>query len=569
MNGELDADAKLLQDPNKLCEYFLDNIESMNRSLTDETDFLNNDIEACYEHIEKIKEKFLKKIEEFSKNLEDIRRQNEELSGANKNLLDNASSKISELFESQRYTEALEEYRAYEKRFNERKRVKNEMLNFRRNEQDIDRFFSTNSPLNDLPVSSSNPVPSATNMIPAEIGDEDDEAYTSKKQKLRRKKKLDKDDLGNEDDGMKTEDTQQHLSTFGIRSNRVDKQPQATPPLTNTNTTGNNPPSTSNSTVQPRYIFSSRLGLTSSNTKQSSSNRNLSTAPCIQNSQLKPLKMKPVVLYKLEDNHFLLMTCTTNDIILFKCQCNRLDRWRLDLIERRTHSTAKLEWHDGLIISMGSIDKQQIYMFTEKAFHTFYIRSDRRGISRILPRGNDDGSDIGNYSYSSPERGIGIVHEKHMYHIFLNRKSRWTLSKNLLDTVAHLYNYDLALLFPDVERFIQFCITDRTMNFLVQLSNSSYAVVFCSANECSVIDSLQPIILPNAHQPLTICPVFISSINEYHFYINDPSTDTLHVINTDRYLYQHQVKAYAICYVRENQELLIVTENSISSIDIN
>ncbi|CAF0939958.1 unnamed protein product [Adineta ricciae] len=539
MNRGLDEDAKLLQDPNKLYEYLLDNIESMNQSLTDEADFLNNDIKACHEHIEKIKEKFLKKIEEFSKKLEDIRRQNEELSGANKNVLDDASSKINDLFESKRYTEALEEYRAYEKRFNERKRLKNEMLNFRRNEQDIDRFFSTNSPLNEPPVPSSNPVPSATNTMSVEIGDEDDEVYTPKKQELRQKKKLDKDDFGNEDDGMKTEDAQQHLSTFGIRSNRVDKQSQPTLTLANTNTTVNNPSSTSNSTVQPKYTISNRLRSTS------------------------------IVLYKLEDNHFLLMTCTTNDIILFKCQCNRLDRWRLDLIERRTHSTAKLEWHDGLIISMGSIDKQQIYMFTEKGFHTFYIRSDRRGISRILPRGNDDGSDIGNYSYNSPERGIGLVHEKHMYHIFLNRKSRWTLSQYLLDTVAHLYNYDLAALFPDVERFIQFCITDRTMNFLVQLSDSSYAVVFCSANDCSVNDSLRPVILPNAHQPLTICPVFISARNEYHFYINDPSTDTLHVINTDGYLYHHQVKAYAICYVRESQELLIVTENSICSIDIN
>ena len=105
MNGGHDVDAKLLQDPNKLFEYILDNIESINQILTDEADFLNNDIDACYEHIEKIKDKFLKKIEEFSKNLNDIRRQNEELSGANKNLLEDASSKISELLESKRYTE--------------------------------------------------------------------------------------------------------------------------------------------------------------------------------------------------------------------------------------------------------------------------------------------------------------------------------------------------------------------------------------------------------------------------------------------------------------------------------
>jgi hypothetical protein len=263
------------------------------------------------------------------------------------------------------------------------------------------------------------------------------------------------------------------------------------------------------------------------------------------------------------------MTCSTKYIVLFKSQRNRLDRWHLGAIERGSHNEHSLDWHDGLIISMGYIGNNQIYMFTEREFFIYSLLDRRKLNTRILPHGNDDGFEINNSSSNQYQRGIGTVFNKFMYHIYLNRKSRWTLSKNSLEKLVHIYDYDLTRLFPDVLSFIHLCVNEKRINFLVQMNDLSYAVVFCSTNDRTINECISQIILSGAKQPLTIYSGFMQSLKQEVFFINDPSNDILHILTIENYLQSYSITAHAICYVEDKNELMIVTNNSISSINLN
>jgi hypothetical protein len=275
-----------------------------------------------------------------------------------------------------------------------------------------------------------------------------------------------------------------------------------------------------------------------------------------------------VSLYQLERNKFLLMTCNTQYIILFKSQIKRLDRWDFGAIERRSHIEHNLDWHDGLIISMGYMGNNIIYMFTEREFFMYSLNNFRKIKTLILAHGNDDGSETSSHPYDEPQRAIGTAYDKYMYHIYLNRKSNWILSRNLIDTLARVGNYDLTLRFPEVQRFIHICVNDQTINFLVQMNDSSYAVVFCSLNDC-VPFPMPPIILYKAQHPLTIYSAFIKPLKKYFFFINDPSIDIMHILTQEGYLQSYSVNAHAISYIADSQELMVVTNNSISSINLN
>ncbi|CAF4614316.1 unnamed protein product, partial [Rotaria sp. Silwood2] len=273
--------------------------------------------------------------------------------------------------------------------------------------------------------------------------------------------------------------------------------------------------------------------------------------------------------YQHERNMFLLIACDAKYIVCFKSQLNRLDKWQLGAIERGFHKEYSLDWHDGLIISMGSITNGRIYMFTEREFYIYSVNQRRKLHTRMLPRGDDDGLEVNHPRYNEFYRGIGTVYNEHMYHIYLNRNSRWTLSKNIVENLTHIYDYDLTSIFPDVKRFIHICVNENTINILVQMNDSSYGVVFCPTNGQITNDKLQSIILPRAEQPLTICSAFIKTLNQYIFFINDPSHDILHILSIEQYLTSYSVDCYAICYVANKHELIIVTNTSISSINLN
>lgn len=257
------------------------------------------------------------------------------------------------------------------------------------------------------------------------------------------------------------------------------------------------------------------------------------------------------------------MACNYNQIIFFKNQRNRLDQWQLGVIERAVQTERALPWHDGLIISMGCIENDLIYMFTEHEFYLYSISQQRKRQSRILTHGKNDDNENTHSSSVYQQRGIGTVDDKYWYHLYYNRSSNWILSKTTLDRFVHFNDTDLTHFYPDVQYFLHFCAHDKRLYFLVQNVDLSYAVI-----SYPVRDSSPSILLLNAQKPLTIFAGFSQSLNAHLFFVNDPSANILHIILNERYLRSYPLRAYAMCYLAEKNELLLATDQSIQSMNL-
>lgn len=275
-------------------------------------------------------------------------------------------------------------------------------------------------------------------------------------------------------------------------------------------------------------------------------------------------------LYQPEPNMRLLVACSSQNIICFKNQFNRLDTWKLGVIERVRQVEYPIDWHDGLIISMGVAPNNQIYIFTELEFSVYSITERRKIVTRILKQGDIETLEPSCSRKGEFQRGIGTMFNKYLYHIYKNRNDRWTLSRfNKEKDYGHMYDYDLTERFPDVWRFIHLCVNENTINFLVQMNDLSYGVVFCSTNDCKVNDKANFIPLLNAKNPLTICSALVKCLSQDILFVNDPSINILHILSTKAYLESYQIYCYAINCILNQSELVIVTNDSISSISLN
>ncbi len=128
------------------------------------------------------------------------------------------------------------------------------------------------------------------------------------------------------------------------------------------------------------------------------------------------------------------------------------------------------------------------------------------------------------------------------------------------NNLAHFSDKDLTILYPEVARFIHLSVTDKVFYYLVQMNDLTYAVV---------TQDVPPVILNGAKQPLTIYSSYNEKSQQPLCFINDPLIDTLHIVTKDRYLQSYPLTAYAIYYFAEKNELMIVSKNSISSINLN
>ncbi|CAF3720848.1 unnamed protein product [Rotaria sp. Silwood1] len=586
---------ELLSYPEKLVEYLSEHIEIIERTLNDDEDFCNQDINSTLNYVEIIEKKFNEKIQTLKKQLEQIRLENKDRSEKNKKQFQEKFTEINDLFIAQNYVQALNKFKDCEKQFQQRSTLIQHVPKLYIKESDIDEFFSSNHKTNISSIQSTIKTPITTLIT-------DHDIEITYKERSRQEKIVENDNFNKNDEDFedinKEKKEDYDKSSFGIRSKRQENPP---PTINNNNNSikNDNKPSITTATGFRPFRFSTRLNQISNDNNLLFSGRNISVSSSIQNSDThsrnnhrqavttpsppvsiqrhtisisndedERLILNPVSHYQHERNIFLLIACDSQYIVCFKSPPNRLDRWKLGTIERRTHREYILNWHDGLIISMGSITNSIIYIFTEREFFIYSLEKRCKLDSRMLPRGDDDELEINYPQYNESQRGIGSVYDKYMYHIYLNRKSHWTLSKNILENLSHVQNYDLTDIFPNVLRFIHICINENTINFLVQMNDSSYGVVFYSINNSKKNDKLSLIKFPRAQKPLTICSAFIQSLNQYIFFINDPSIDTLHIISTEKYLENYSVDCYAICYVANKHELIIVTNTSISSINL-
>jgi hypothetical protein len=93
--------------------------------------------------------------------------------------------------------------------------------------------------------------------------------------------------------------------------------------------------------------------------------------------------------------------------------------------------------------------------------------------------------------------------------------------------------------------------------------------MFCLNNIYSKIELKRTIHLSYAENPLTICPIYIHYIQKTIFFINDPSAKVIHMLTNEKYLQSYSIIAYTLCYVEENQELILTSNDGIYSININ
>lgn len=263
------------------------------------------------------------------------------------------------------------------------------------------------------------------------------------------------------------------------------------------------------------------------------------------------------------------MACNPRHLLIFECQSNRQDQWQLGSIERASQYPRLLEWHEGLIMSMGYIDANRTYLFTQREVFIYDVPKTRIADSRSLPSGNDENYDSTLHPYENAYRGIGTYFGGFIYHLYSNRTVHWILSKTELESKSHVVDFNLSQKIPDVQRVLHVNVNNETMNFLVQFTDHSFAVVFCSLKDCTPLPSSPPVKLTSAGRPLRLYSAYIRSMSRYAFFVNDPSAGILHILDSTAYLDSFRIMAHAIYYEPDKQELIIVTDSSICSMNFN
>lgn len=284
-----------------------------------------------------------------------------------------------------------------------------------------------------------------------------------------------------------------------------------------------------------------------------------------ENEDLKIILSFLVVPYQHERNTSELMICNQNSIILFRSQADRLTRWCSIIFDRSNPNEKESKWHNLCIKSIGFINQTNIYIFTEREFLTYSSDLSSKYYSRILLNDNNYNSE-----YNNIHLGFGgTVHEQYIYHIYLNIKYHWILSILEVETINHIYDHDLTESFPNVQRFIDICINNRIISFLVEMDGSQYAVMFCTNHINSKLELKRFIQLSYAENPLTICSVYIHYIQKDIYFINDPSAKIIHLLTQEKYLQSYSIIVHTLCYVEDTKELILTSNDGLYSININ
>ncbi|CAF2647438.1 unnamed protein product [Rotaria sp. Silwood2] len=147
----MDVEVELTNDSEHLIQILGDRIEELERTLHDDEEFCNKDIDATYQaglnYLKNFQEKFHEKLNELKIKLERIREENLQISKQNKQQFDDEIEEINQLFSSGKHQEAVEKFRDYEKRFEQRTTVINNIPKLFMKNIDIQQYFSFDKPL--------------------------------------------------------------------------------------------------------------------------------------------------------------------------------------------------------------------------------------------------------------------------------------------------------------------------------------------------------------------------------------------------------------------------------------
>jgi hypothetical protein len=98
---------ELIKDHERLLQYLADRIEEMLRTLGDDEEFCNKDIDTTKQYVENIEKKFNEKIQELKDKLEKIRIDNKNISEQNKKQFNDRIQEVNDLFTNEKYDEGL------------------------------------------------------------------------------------------------------------------------------------------------------------------------------------------------------------------------------------------------------------------------------------------------------------------------------------------------------------------------------------------------------------------------------------------------------------------------------
>ncbi|CAM4886561.1 unnamed protein product [Rotaria socialis] len=563
-------DIEMTNNSEQIIQVLGDRIEEIERTLDEDEDFCNKDIDATYQaavnYLKSFEEKFNEKLNELKIKLEKIREENIDVSKQNKKQFDDEIEIVNEIFSSGKHQEALEKLEDYKKRFEQRKTIIQIIPKLFMRPIDLQEYFSFDKPLTNSRLSSNDNHQYSRDQVTPIMKSQKPIATTPRHMD-------DHDNNNNEKEfnrPSKNFDTQRSLpNNYPI--NREVKSPLSTVPSR---------PLRISTRLLPSPTSPS-LSASNSRGNLSSSHTPLRTTPSSPNiiQSYNPHQMLPVKTFKGADGlvstyvtHFehvrdtsVLMTCNEDYIIVGRSRSNQLLSWSLSAFSRVDGSEHHLNWNDQLITSIGVINKKIIYIFSGRHFIIYSMESLCKINSWVLS--NDQSHQ--HSELKSQQCGIGTVYDNYIYYTSLNIKCQWILSIFELETIKHIYDFNLSENFSDVKRFIHVCVNDRYVSFLVETDGKQYAAAFCSRNQHSLMALKERTVLSYPGNPLTICSIYIYHLQKYVFFINDPSINIIHIVTNEKYIQSSTIVAHAFYYIPENQELLFVSNDGIYSINMN
>ena len=99
--------SKTPDDPKELFNYLQNQINEYDEALKDDEEFCSKDIDATFEYLKNIEEKFQKKIHEYRIKLEQLRIQNRQVSQRNRDEFVTQKQMIRQFYDNQKYSQGL------------------------------------------------------------------------------------------------------------------------------------------------------------------------------------------------------------------------------------------------------------------------------------------------------------------------------------------------------------------------------------------------------------------------------------------------------------------------------
>jgi len=99
--------SKTPDDPKELFNYLQNQINEYDEALKDDEEFCSKDIDATFEYLKNIEQKFQKKIHEYRIKLEQLRIQNRQVSQRNRDEFVTQKQMIRQFYDNQKYSQGL------------------------------------------------------------------------------------------------------------------------------------------------------------------------------------------------------------------------------------------------------------------------------------------------------------------------------------------------------------------------------------------------------------------------------------------------------------------------------